>query len=168
MGFHQIHYFVYCYVIFFLIITQMPSHIYLSGLVFSIGWVSYILSEPVLKHFNKVIVLVGGHFSLVILLGLIALIDVDSIAYLIVMWFLTGFGGGTVFCLRISNQELPKHGQVDMEIWEDLGHVAGVLMCITIAILTNDLKKCFVVASMMAFLTATMYLSWIGYQQKTE
>jgi len=158
MAVHQIHYFVYCYVMFYWVILHLSSYVYLCGLVFSIGWLSYLLSEPILKRFNRILVLSGGHVSLTVLLLLVAFTGESSIMLLIVLWFLTGFGGGTVFCLRSSNQEQPKQNRVDMDRWEDIGHVGGVVLCTLSFVITDDLRICFVIAGAMAFITALIYI----------
>ena len=168
MAVHQIHYFVYCYVMFYWIILYLSSFMYLCGFVFTIGWLSYLLSEPILKKFNKILVLSGGHVSLTGLLVLLALTGESSIMLLITLWFLTGFGGGTVFCLRRSNQELPKQNQVDMNRWEDIGHVVGVFLCTLSFVITEDLRICLVIAGVMAFITALLYMMWNYHQVRSQ
>jgi hypothetical protein len=42
------------------------------------------------------------------------------------LWFLTGFGGGTVFVLRLREKAESKSLRLDA--WENIGHVFGLAL----------------------------------------
>lgn len=122
---HQIHYFSYCYSIPVLLMLYLNVPTYLIGLFFIVGWISYIYSEKLFKSYELRKVFILGHASVTIsLIGMY--IFVDQIGFFLVFWFLSGLGGGTVFCIKKLNQEMIA--PISLPFWEDLGHVLGVLV----------------------------------------
>jgi uncharacterized protein YacL len=44
------------------------------------------------------------------------------------LWVLTGFGGGTVFCINKINEITEESSKSDIIFSENLGHIAGVVI----------------------------------------
>jgi hypothetical protein len=133
---HQGHYFSYTYLIPVIFLQELNISTFLVGLAFVCGWVSYILAERLIRSQDLIRVFMLGHLLVALALSTIALIH-GSLPVVLAAWFVSGFGGGTVFCLTRLNK-LAGQQQVEIEIWEDIGHVAGVLVSILLTLFIFD------------------------------
>lgn len=129
---HQAHYFSYTYLIPVIFLRELNLATLLVGLAFICGWISYILAERLIRSQDLVRVFILGHLLVALALSTIALMH-GSLLVVLVAWFVSGFGGGTVFCLTRLNK-LARQERVEIEIWEDIGHVAGVLVSILLTL----------------------------------
>lgn len=152
---HQSHYFSYAYLIPILLALYLNIPISLIGLTFIVGWISYVNSERLLKRYSLTKVFILGH--ILVALSLLAIgVFYESLPLVMLFWFLSGIGGGTVFCLRRFNEAEGKN-KVELDLWEDLGHVIGVVISITCtALFTNNVTVWFLVAALIAASTAFM------------
>lgn len=165
MVIHQSHYFCYAYFVAYLLVVQWKLDIQWAGLAFCIGWISYAASPFVFRRMERVPAFSVGHVVTCILLSLIYLFP----AYLPIAlpaWFLTGFGGGTVFCLR-DLQETGQEARTDLDIWENLGHVAGLLVALGIVAASNKAVNVFLGAAAIAALTAIVLPVGVRYARGT-
>lgn len=132
MVFHQMHYFIYTYIMPVWLFAQSGS-LLLSGAVFGLTWVIYLLPQTVAEKMDSVEprrMFFACHTFLALTMG--ALCVSSALGYTPLMcaaWLLSGLGGGSVFCIR---ELLPAHQRVDLTLSENIGHVAGVLAAIPI------------------------------------
>lgn len=121
---HQSHYFCYAYLIPYLFASVGVSSVGI-GLAFAAGWVSYTASHLIFGRLQPALGFILGHLLAASMLAGIIL-GSEHLVLLILTWIGTGFGGGTVFFLRSLNQSRP--GNIpDLDLWENVGHVTGVL-----------------------------------------
>lgn len=151
MVIHQSHYFSYAYLIPVLMLSTLNIPVMLSGLAFITGWLSYISSEALFGKFNLRKTFIMGH--LVVFVSLVAIGLFASIMWVVLLaWFISGIGGGTVFCLTRMNRQ--SEYKVDMEFWEDIGHVLGVLLTLTLVLMFDE-----ILVSHLFFFSAVVALS---------
>lgn len=152
---HQAHYFVYTYIMFFLVMKYFENP-FISTLWFAANWVPYTITEPLVQklEWNKwYVIAIGAHvFNAIILVGIYFTVDI-SITFALLLWVLTGFGGGNVFCIKKALAENIKY---DKNIWnfsEQLGHILGVIVSIIVVVLNFDLKVSMLVGAGFALVT---------------
>lgn len=130
MLFHQIHYFVYAYSMIGLACGLVQYNEF-SVIYFVASWLTYLMTEPILKRFGHrkcLWYLTVGHVMLAALLIFTSYAAVKGSILFFLLWILSGFGGGTVFCIKPVEQE--RGGNISAESWtlsENLGHVLGSL-----------------------------------------
>lgn len=138
MMIHQIHYFTYAYVLLGTlllaksIIPQMNDIIvpFMASLYFASGWFTYISGKVVLKQAMKLTPrksVLLGHAWVVCCLLCMYLFH-NHLVIVIIAWVLGGLGGGSVYAIKeLAGDAVNKES---MELWENLGHVAGVSLSI--------------------------------------
>ncbi len=150
---HQSHYFIYTYSMPILFILYFRLDNIEVGLAFIIGWISYSLAPVLLNRFKPFKTLIAGHISVSVILLAIFFTNHD-LPILLTAWFLSGFGGGTVFCIkRLAKTWSTWDHTSDMDAWENIGHVIGVLSAIMLVVATNNLLSLFPAASFLAMCT---------------
>ncbi len=134
---HQIHYFVYAYTMVVVLAALGGAPPEALGLIFSAGWVTYIVAPRLFRWAGDrvVVVVVVGHLTVALLL--LAMGEVEGVVPLTTLWVLTGFGGGTVFAVRSI---CLRHGEDEatIDFWEDAGHVAGAALAVPLAMAVGD------------------------------
>jgi len=161
MTIHQSHYFSYAYLIPIVLIKASTIPTIFVGAFFIIGWLSYIYSEQLLGKYKLIHVFMMGHTLVATSLFFMWMFS-DSFVGILLFWFLSGFGGGTVFCIKRLNKKDYAHKKVELDFWEDLGHVLGVIIVILIGWVL-DLQNeadAFLASAMIAIITAGMMLSY--------
>lgn len=139
MLWHQLHYFIYSYSCIWIIYQKIQSS-FLTALFFSTTWLTYLIAEPLILHFyrshstrkmtgsgnlNYSAIIIGGHtFLLFILLCL----PTADLPWLVFLWLLTGFGGGTVFAITGICKQSNHYQKSTLEFSENIGHFAGTLI----------------------------------------
>lgn len=121
---HQMHYFSYGYFIVLIIYQYAHSSTLIVTLVFILGWISYTSIAHLLRGQHYVQYFVLGHTWLALVLVLLGLSTNGLIATL--LWILTGFGGGTVFCLEKINEQTHHSSKEALTFSENIGHILGV------------------------------------------
>lgn len=148
---HQAHYFSYAYFIPFLFLNMSGVSISLVGIVFSIGWISYSIAPLIFPKKSLI-----QYFSLGHLLASLTLFTIFSFSnnFWIVLgaWFFSGFGGGTVFYLREMEHSISE--KTDLELWENFGHIFGLIVSITIIGISGQPTNLFIIGGTIAVLTA--------------
>lgn len=156
MVMHQSHYFSYAYLLLILLVNGLDVPQRLVGPIFIVGWLSYAAAEKIFNHFNLLRTFIIGHILVSISLAVLGYFY-NSLPIVLIAWFASGFGGGTVFCLTRLNQMVGKELSVDMEIWEDSGHLLGTLIPIVLAVIFyGNYSWFFLVSSGIAFVTAVI------------
>ena len=156
MVIHQSHYFVYAYALVILLVTGLGVPPALAGIAFSVGWVSYTLTERVLAGVSATTTVVFGHFLAALCLLVIGMAH-DSFVIVLIAWFFSGFGGGSVF--RLARWVATSSSPAETHLWENVGHVVGVLVAMVIVFLTAQLVDTFFVGAALATATAVSYLA---------
>ena len=151
---HQMHYFSYAYIV--LMITSRLDNYngFLTALIFVLGWITYSSTQYILRGKQYLTYLVCGHVFLALILTVMALCESDLIK--VFLWILTGFGGGTVFCIK---EILKQHGKYDnyaLETSENFGHVIGVIACICVYTVFKNTDATILFASACAALTVIL------------
>lgn len=128
MIFHQMHYFVYTYVmpIYFFRITKS---IWLSSLIFSVTWIVYLLPQTIAEKISSINyrkMFFFCHIFLGICMASIAAsVYFYNTAMVLIFWILTGLGGGSVFCIKYLSK---KYKTINMDFSENIGHFLGPLV----------------------------------------
>jgi hypothetical protein len=146
---HHSHYFIYCYVFWRLIPGVQLGAL---GFLFSIGWLAYFVAEASFgrRHVFAPLLLGLGHM---LCAGAVAsMASTSTEAPMMLLWFVTGVGGGTAYMLA-NGPQAPRRERA-----EDWGHVAGTLTGGLIATLVGAS-----VALVVAALTAVGVALAVGY-----
>lgn len=155
MTVHQMHYFVYCYSMLLISLFVYDSP-FAASFWFVANWIPYILTEPLVKltktkswlHF-----LIGGHILVAcLLIGMYITVEQYSLVAMI-LWALTGFGGGNVFCIKKS---LLKYKEYHDQVWvfsENVGHFLGVIIALVVYHFTKSLPPVLLLGALFAIMT---------------
>jgi len=121
---HQMHYFSYYSLVPFIFGRVHGLRPLAVCAAFILGWISYSLASRVWPR-PSALVLLGGHILACVCLFLLPLSQ--TLLVNLFLWFLTGFGGGTVFV--ISDAARIAHFDAGLDLWEAFGHILGLCMC---------------------------------------
>lgn len=141
MVFHQLHYFVYTYIMPIYVYTLTKS-ISLSALAFSCTWVIYLLPQIIAEK-NETVNYKKLFFSCHLFLAICMLIIGISVYYqksalALIAWLLTGFGGGSVFCISHLSK---KYESINMDFSENIGHFLGPLTAVILCYAFGDMAS---------------------------
>jgi hypothetical protein len=170
MMLHQLHYFVYSYVVIWLVHSGAPFGKLITCCLFALGWVTYLCAEPLYRGMHPRRVFLFGHtFVALCLLGIAILHSTPVIPD--VLWVMTGFGGGSVYCISKMGRSRGL-GEAQLEHWEDIGHVGGVAAALLLGYLFSFSAPIFFVAG-AAFALAAIVVYLIrpdlaGHKHTTE
>ena len=132
MIFHQIHYFVYTYIMPIYLYQNTKSFIAVA-IAFAITWIVYLSPQVIVEKSGNVKykkVFFVGHSFLAVCLGLMAWMSrFGCTEGVLCCWLLTGFGGGTVFCIK---HLCSKYEKMNMDLSENIGHVVGPFLAVCI------------------------------------
>jgi hypothetical protein len=153
---HQAHYFAYAYALPILFLRTYRLSPIAASLAFSLGWTSYSATPTILARCPARLTLILGHLLAAATLGVIAL-RVQHIEPLLVAWFVIGFGGGTVFLIRrLEATWKPPRPTSQLDVWENVGHVAGVLVAIVVTLRAASVVAMIVAGAVLALSTAIL------------
>lgn len=156
MVIHQSHYFTYAYFVPLLFWSSYNINPVFIGCVFSVGWISYSASHILFRKLFKdkrllATVLVGHVLTSLALFSLVSY--TGNFLASIAAWVLSGLGGGTVFCIR-ELHELSNKFSSDLDLWENLGHVTGLVVSLSAISIFQDFYYVFAIAGMIALSVA--------------
>jgi len=152
MAIHQAHYFCYAYLIPATLITSYGITSPYSGLLFCIGWVGYLYAEKIFGLSNLVRTFLIGHALAGSALALIYFTQGYNLLLFLLLWLLTGFGGGTVYCLRkLHSLAIPDSS--DLESSENIGHTIGIVICLVTLSVFKTPELSFLAAALLAAAT---------------
>lgn len=144
MIFHQLHYFFYAHITL-ASMSLLLSHVSTTGIVhaallFCGTWVTYMSVEPIISRLtNRILpVFYGGHIGIGILLFVMH--DVTSVPLFIVLWLVTGFGGGVVYTISIRAKDTGSYQKDSMTIAENIGHTLGLLTAVGVAAVFSNVS----------------------------
>ena len=163
MTFHQLHYFFYAHITL-AAMNLLLSHnstfgIVYAALLFCGTCVTYMSVEPIISRLTNRILLVffAGHLGISILL--FTMHFVTSAPLFIVLWLVTGFGGGVVYTISARAKVTGSYQKDSMTIAENIGHMLGLLTAVGVAAVfgSNSQQIMLVFGSVSALLAvATM------------
>lgn len=142
MIFHQLHYFFYAHITLAamsLILCESNSvGIVYAALLFCGTWVTYMSVEPIVSKLTSKVtpVFYAGHIGISVLLFVMHL--VTSKLFFIILWLITGFGGGVVYTISAKAKLDGRYHKESMTISENIGHTLGLLTAVCTAALTGD------------------------------
>ena len=153
---HQAHYFVYNYVLLYLIFEHFLNPIVAAG-CFVANWIPYTITEPMVKKMKwncwyKIAVL-AHLFNSAVLLGMYVFYDVN-IYISVLLWVLTGFGGGNVFCVKKALSEKTVYEKTVWNFSEQIGHILGVSVAIVLCM--SGIKYSLTMIASMFFAVITI------------
>lgn len=125
---HQMHYFSYTYIVLLIVSAFDKYHGGLTAFIFVLGWITYTIVPYILRGKKHALYLICGHAFLFIVILSMAL--TQSNLLFVILWILTGFGGGTVFCIKELLKRTICYEDLILETAENYGHVLGVLCSI--------------------------------------
>ena len=152
MIFHQLHYFFYAHITLaavsiglgkgtsplpFLdyVFNRNPQAVgcILAILLFCGTWITYMSVEPVLSRLTNKVTLVFyiGHSVICLLLLLMSRSTIGT--EFIILWLLTGFGGGTVYTISARAKSRGTFDKSSMTVAENIGHTLGLLAAVIVA-----------------------------------
>ena len=151
---HQSHYFSYCCFLPWIFIKVLALPLPLVGAAFALGWVSYCFAPILFQRLPPVKVFITGHLLVTVALCAICFCT-HRLLPVLAAWFFSGFGGGSVYCLRDLNG---RRGSLatDLDSWENLGHVSGAAIALIAATASNTPHCAFAVAAILALSTAIL------------
>lgn len=137
MIFHQLHYFFYAHITL-AAMSLLLSHNSIAGiayaaLLFCGTWVTYMFVEPIVSRLTSRImpVFFAGHIGIGVLL--FTMHYVTSVPVFIVLWLVTGFGGGVVYTISARAKVTDSYQKDSMAIAENIGHTLGLLTAVSVA-----------------------------------
>lgn len=138
MIFHQMHYFIYTYIMP-LTVIYLTRSIFLSVFLYVLTWLVYLLPEWVVKkrtwYDAKRIFFICHLFLGVTMAVLSTAFLSENIWAGLCAWMLTGVGGGSVFCIR----ELTEADAVcNITLSENIGHFLGTILAAAVAATVTD------------------------------
>ncbi len=151
---HQAHYFAYCYILPAVLLREAEMTPTAAGAAFALGWISYALAPVLLRGAPVVLAVVVGHLGVAIVLAGMAIAG-DRVALLLMLWFASGFGGGTVFGIRKLHETWGRRNRtVNLDAWENIGHLVGVGLSLIVVSISSSTTNAFLLASVVAIGTA--------------
>jgi len=123
MFLHQVHYFAYYFTVPLYFYFRYDLPLAILSVTFILGWISYTLAHYAWRSHGKHVFIAGHFISCVCIIGLVTS---HNILESFVWWFLTGFGGGTVYVLRTLSPS--DKWDESLDFWESCGHVVGPLI----------------------------------------
>lgn len=159
MIFHQMHYFSYVYfIIYIMIFHNIHWSKLIYGCIFALSWLTYIVMPHVFCKESYAKYFIVGHLFLT--LTLICMILFRDNNLIILFWIITGFGGGTVFCIGKINGIKKFCSKNDLILSENIGHILGVLGGITIYSITDSIYAPIILSAICAFLAMIGMLTY--------
>lgn len=172
MLFHQLHYFFYAHITLAamsLLFVQHSATGYVYAMLLFCGtWVTYMSVEPLVSRLTDRILLVFyiGHIGIGILVFVMHL--VTSVSLFIVLWLVTGFGGGVVYTISLRAKAAGVYQKNSMTIAENIGHALGLLTAVGVAAFWGEFSPqiMLIFSSASAFLAVVSMMLIPGKEQK--
>lgn len=138
MVFHQLHYFFYAHITL-AAVSLLFSRIcgiagaWGSAALFCGTWITYMSVEPLVSKRTDKIILVffAGHLGISLLL--FCMHFVTEMHLFVLLWLVTGFGGGAVYTIAAKAKAAGSYDKNAMTVSENTGHTLGLLTAAVIA-----------------------------------
>jgi hypothetical protein len=123
--FHSLHYFLYCYFLLAIFWELSQEGQWAVGFFFMLGWVGYlVLYAKVRRYYPRLVIF--GH--LVNAIAILAMVHTENLIWLVLLWIITGFGGGTNFSVRYGISGSYGGLAEYRELSENIGHALGPII----------------------------------------
>ncbi len=157
MIFHQIHYFMYTYIMPLTVMELTDNNALETVILYALTWIVYLIPGLIAeknKNYNPKFVFILCHTLLACVIGTLtfAFLSKDIIIGLIA-WMLTGIGGGSVFCIEQFVTNDKKRG---MSLSENIGHIIGATLAFFVSLLIT--KNIGTILTSLSFLFVCMTL----------
>lgn len=133
MVFHQMHYFVYAYIMPAWVLNRTGS-LLAAAAAFALTWIVYLVPQAAAeraKHISHRAVFFTCHsFLLLVMAAMCAAAALDRPWTLTALWVLTGLGGGSVFCIQKLTSACRN---ADLTFSENVGHALGCLTAVCLS-----------------------------------
>lgn len=167
MVFHQLHYFFYAHITLttmsLLFINDYSAYgTVLGALLFCGTWVTYMSVEPLVSRLTDKTrpVFYAGHIGISLLLLSMGFIT-DRLLF-IVLWQVTGFGGGVVYTISAIAKKSGCYVKDSMTVSENIGHTLGLLTAVGIAAVFGGLSpKIMLIAGSVSAALAVVSMMFI-------
>ena len=160
---HQMHYFSYAYILLIIAGKLDNYNGFFTALFFVLSWITYTSAQYIFQGKKYYTYLISGHIFLVFVISGIALTTSDPMK--IILWILTGFGGGTVFCIKEILKNNRGYDSHIFESSENYGHVLGVFCSIIMYIVFDTINASVYFAAICA--ASTAILASISYYKSS-
>lgn len=168
MVFHQMHYFVYTYVMP-IYIYQLTGSAFLSALAFSATWVIYLTPQTIAENFKNINykkLFFICHLFLGLCMGIMAACAYFHITIIVlVAWLLTGLGGGSVFCIRYLCK---RYESINMDFSENIGHFLGPLVAVVLCYIIKESVIACLSAVSAIFVVIALIISLYVMRKETQ
>ncbi len=143
MIFHQLHYFFYAHITL-AAVSLLFAHdsgilgAWFCALLFCGTWITYMSVEPIISKCTDRIVPVffAGHLGIGLLL--FGMHFVTDLRVFILLWIVTGCGGGVVYTIAAKAKASGQYDKDAMTVSENLGHTFGLMTAVGIAALMGE------------------------------
>lgn len=152
---HQLHYFFYAHIT--LAAMTQKIGILPAAVMFCGTWLTYMSVEPLVSGRTKKLlpVFFAGHLGISVLL--LCMSFVRNLPVFLILWLVTGFGGGVVYTISAQAKKSRKFDKNSMTISENLGHTFGLLTAVLISALYQNAPEL-----MLRFGALSAFLAVIG------
>jgi hypothetical protein len=148
---HQMHYFCYYSLIPFVFWRIFDLDSYFVSAAFVVGWASYIAADMLWSVPSKLVFL-NGHILAAVCIALLA--TGGNMWWALFWWFMSGFGGGTVFVIRSVGKTPRMEDALDQ--WETFGHIVGPFICLLVLSLSHSWSVPFYTSAALAIASAVL------------
>ena len=140
---HQLHYFFYAHITLAAMSLRLTSMLpkwgcVCAALLFCGTWITYMSVEPLVSKRTAGLlpVFLVGHVGIGLLLSCMGF--VTDLPLFILMWIITGFGGGVVYTISGMAKKADSFDKTSMTIAENIGHTLGLLTAVTVATICGN------------------------------
>ena len=168
---HQAHYFVYTYVLCAMVFYH-SGNAFWAAVCMVMNWIPYTITEPLVKvlkieKYYGYISICAHLFNCMVLAGVYVCLVKGSIPAAVLLWMLTGFGGGNIFCVK---KYLKSNIDYDNDTWmfsEQVGHILGMVTCMIIVVFFKP-EYTMLAAAFFALITAPIISITMMYYGKRK
>lgn len=140
MVFHQFHYFFYAHITLaamsLMLVRRFSAVGALAGaLLFCGTWLTYMSVEPIVSKLTARVLSVFyvGHIGISLLLFVMSFVTAKPL--FILLWLVTGFGGGVVYTISARAKVKSCYDATSMTISENIGHTLGLMSATAVAVI---------------------------------
>ncbi|MBR1528025.1 MAG: hypothetical protein IJ642_01835 [Oscillospiraceae bacterium] len=166
MVLHQLHYFFYAHITLAAIaqnIGILPAMVLFCG-----TWLTYMSVEPLVSgRMQKLLpVFFAGHLGISVLLLYMSF--VRNLPVFLILWLVTGFGGGVVYTISAQAKKVRKFEKDSMTISENLGHTFGLLTAVLISALYQNAPVLMLRFGALSAFLAVLGMLCVNLSKKTN
>ncbi len=141
MVFHQLHYFFYAHITLAGISLRIGERgAVIGALLFCGTWITYMSVEPVMSRLTPKLypVFYTGHIGITVILLTMSLVNVSAV--FVILWLVTGLGGGAVYTIPGIAESKGVYCKASMTVAENIGHTAGLMTAVAVSAVFGDVS----------------------------